>query len=812
MTCRYDTMYYGGYEFDGFVTTSLNTEAVRADDGFTTKYFKHTIESEFIITERTRHIGTVESNTIDSVDADLDYIRQVLMKPHQSLNLAYRGAGRGNVSSQWDSEFSTLLETDITGEERTLGQYGMGAIPEVLFWEPLANNRAVRCKWRCVFFTSKASIPVLTHTRSNSDMRSDRPKSASEILENTGWNWEVMVLSVTEEQEVDINEEGFIVATIKGVIEFSGEKTVTDIAHWAPTNDANSKDYMEYWIDNPKLRKSVMQALSQYFEPYQPLGFTRKQRYVFNKENRKLEYVITDTETPNPRAKFPRIVSYTATHEVSSSLFNDDIFSGSGFLTWDTVFQGQFTVAPGYWMGWAWVAMMVIVKQRINRTVPLAGDAQQVVKDDKDAALSTAVQTGQDAAKVARKVVVPKHLMTSVRVKEHIHDRKVDISLRYLVISTLNQLFKNSGLFTSVHSMFVNDNSNLDGSGTPYLYTVALDDPSDFGKNPMGNPSQWMPTSKASNLSYQRAFLKQLSQNAFGYSGLGLPNYNVVFDPDNQNLPSITYNANQDPGTAQNKTISYTQNPVPYLNEQKADIYAANRRHHHWVDHPDYANGRGEADYTDSQNPQKANTAPGGSRNPQTSVQYPGADTNISPFIPYSDKAHTWVSYDANFKLIEKSNSTYLQTIDAIDPATLTQSVNTHGIGNRQNVGWNINGKLNAVGSSAQDTNPVPYGDGYVFAHGKPVYFVRFTGYAVRAGYQIPMPFLFGLVNTNVTSGSIVTLPVYRVGTQYWEQKQLNQSADIPLFYAEWDLLYAIKGDPTCGNIGFNHSRPSEFA
>lgn len=811
MTCRYDTIYYGGLEFDGFVTTSLNTERVPADDGFTTKYFKHTIECEFIITHETRKMKSVEGNGFFGVDMDLDYIRQVLMKPNQSLNFGFRGAGRGNIAGQWDSEFVTnlvpLTEGGGINGDRTLSHYGIGPIPEVLLWEPLANNRAARCKWRCVFFTSKASIPVINQSNPTDELDTTRPKTASEVLQNTGWNWELMVLSVVEEQEVDIDEEGYLSVTVKGVIEFSGERVKTALAHWAQSFDGFSNDLMEYWIDNPKCRKSVQQALAQYFEPYQPLGFNRKQRYVYNKENRKLEYVITDTEVKNPQARFPRIVSYTASHEVSSQLLNDDVFSGSGFLTWDSVFQGEFTVAPGYWMGWAWVAMMVIVKQRINRSIPFAGNPENTVKDDFDQRIALA---SQDTQNKERKKMKPKHLLTSVRVKENIHDRRVAITLRYLLMSDLNTLFRNSGLFTTVYSMFANDNAALNGTGTAYVYS-STSGPSDFGKTPIGNPRQWVASNRQLILEYQNTFLKKMSQNALAYNGLGLPDYSLIFDPDHLNLPAYSYDANIAPDVAQAENIAYTQDANPYVNEQKPNIYAARRRTEHWLEHPSHINSyRGEGDYIDSANNQPASDSPGASRNPQTTNQYPGATgTGMSNYIPFSDAAQTWIEYETDFQLIEKTNATYMQTIDAIDPATVKAigTTTTNDVAYREHIGFTINASTPPSGPTAA---PVPYTDGHVFAHGKPLYFIRFTGYAIRAGYQIPTPTVYGLYNM-AQGGSPTILETYRVGTQYWNQKQLNKSCDIPLFKAEWDMMYAVKGNPTSGSIATLSPRGSEF-
>lgn len=810
MPCRYDTISYNGFVFTGFPKASLHSDSVYAEDGITVKYIRHQLEVEFIVTNELLRI--YNGKLFDGVDTEMDYIRQCLSVSNRSLIFSYRGAGRGETANQWSSELAIDL-TD-TADFQGLQQFGYGCKPEVIKWEPIANNTAVRCTWRCSFNTSKAFIPSLKYSENirgdDGELLNSRVKPPATHAAGESWDWELMVLSFTEEQEVDIDEKGLLVSTLKGVIEFSNPKVTTRSVAWAQPSQGGVTDRMEDWVLNPSNRRSIVQDLQQYFEPYQPLGFTRKQRYNFNKSTHQLEYVIVDTEIENAQAQFPRIIQYTASHEVSSDLLNEDVLSGSGFLTWANNFEGSFTIAPGYWMGWAWIAMMVIVRQRIQRSIPYEplADPFDTIKDDKDALLTPAAQVVQNPDAVGRKKVVPKHLLHGIRVKEYIHERKVDISLKYMVLTTLNNLFRGTGLFANVYSMFAEDGI------VPLTYNV--NSPTNYGRTPAGHPSTWDPVTKQLHHEHLRYFLKNMSQNTLGYSGLGFADYNLIFDPDHQNLGTISFDKNLDPGASSSKTLTWAQGPNPFNDTQEANIYAAYRRHRHYQDHPAFLNTyRGNENYTDvnpatlTQQPKETTVNPPNYSSGSTQ-QYPGGQSTTSSFLNLGDKAHTWIDYKTEFELIEHSNSSYLATIQNRDPARLKTDNETVPI--LRNVpSFTINGETQDVG--AVPFQPVKYTDHKIIAHGKPVYYVRFTGSAIRAGYQIPMPVVYGLVNVAAPppTSNATALSAFRVGKQYWRQRQITKSGDIPIFGAEWSLTYALDGNPTNANIGFHHSRSSEY-
>jgi hypothetical protein len=117
-----------------------------------------------------------------------------------------------------------------------------------------------------------------------------------------------------------------------------------------------------------------------------------------------------------------------------------------------------------------------------------------------------------------------------------------------------------------------------------------------------------------------------------------------------------------------------------------------------------------------------------------------------------------------------------------------------------------------APNSNSNQPNISDYVNSPVQTFGKPATYIRFSGQAARALYPIPTPNLVGCQNRrDQNDGTGVTVKAYQVGDAYWSTEMLNSSSEIPVFYATWDITYALQGDPTSGSIGFKTSHASEF-
>ena len=160
--CEYKFLQYGMLEFRGYTKTSLNGQVVYSEDGITAKYSRYTLEAEFILTKELvstvnygRDITYQDDNTDvelqpDSVDVAMDKVKYQLQRPNCRLVFWHHGAGIiMNVlgeSEDQESEKSTYKYKNHL-------RYNLieGPTPEILSWEPMGLNNAIKCKWRCTF-------------------------------------------------------------------------------------------------------------------------------------------------------------------------------------------------------------------------------------------------------------------------------------------------------------------------------------------------------------------------------------------------------------------------------------------------------------------------------------------------------------------------------------------------------------------------------------------------------------------------------------------------------------------------------------
>ena len=829
-TCEYKFLQYGQFEFRGYVKTSLNGQVVYAEDGITAKYNRYVLEAEFIITSEL--VNTVESEfnpeypeeqPANSVDVAMDKIRFQLMRPHCRLVFWHHGAGIIlNVLGQ--SEVDESEDSDYKYKNHLWFNLIEGPFPEVIQWEPIGLNNAVRCRWRCTF-----NLPInesiqnaawVTDGDVTAEARMYAGLQPIEVLINkwfrtlfidpgvdeVGAAGAVMgnyVLSITEEHEFDVSEEGTVVSTLSGVIEFtsSGSRFLT-----------NNGD--------PAAVPRLIQLMTHYFEPLHPVGFSRSQKYKLRKDKRSLEYVITDRELQSDNPLMPNIIKADVTHSVSSDLLSESYSSGSGFSTWGTTFEGTITVAPGKWKGWAWIAMMCIVNQRIFRTNPMLS---HTLKDPESPFKAP------QGEKLARSSATGKTLLTKISIKEHIYSRQVNFSLSYVLFSNLRNLLANSGLFEPV---FI--------SWTGGMY------PKDFGFVPtdvIQLTTQALPYN--SQWSQSRDSMSR-TQNVFGYRGPLLPGYNVIFNPYTEEDPNRINLANIQRHTRNPEQVNYTDGPLPSQNfvdvgPDNIQEIAQHRRNTHLETFDNLSFQIGNLPIIDPtlgaslpgiEHAQKMMDKLGGLpyRQPGQSqlpgegeIRYASATTDDPYFLRSSDPDRTWLEYRVHFEMIRNENTAYLPIISPQQSYSRKQDNARPNVTLRSHTGNSINGisrqdPINGTeGPEYQD-----YQNHAVASFGLPVTYIRCIGEAVRVGYPIPSPSLAGVqavkaanqdgngAQDSTTDAKVV--PAYRVGTSVWKHGMLNQSADAPLYGAKWDIMYALQGDPACDNMGYRTVQPSEFA
>ena len=837
--CQYKSLQYGEFDFKGFVKTSLNSQVVYAEDGTTAKYVRYTLEAQLIIAKDLVNTAGMYGPTygenanldLDSVDVSMDRIRYQLSRPNCRLVFWHHGAGIAvNVLGQNESDDAEDFDYKYNNHVHynTLA----GPFPEILQWEPLGLNNSVRCTWRCNFHlpvnnTIQAAAfvddaDVFDKSRERAGIRTigsiiqdymayaiyKDPNVASKIGGELGSaTLANYVLAVSEEHEYEVSEEGTIVSTLSGVVEFSGSGTT----FLNSTGDVSAV---------PRL----IQALVHYFEPLHPTGFTRTQKYKLRKNRRELEYVIVDREIPSDNPLMPNIIKADVTHSVASELLSDNIMQGSGFLTWANNFEGNITVAPGKWKGWAWIAFMCIVQQRMLRTAPVTVENVASVKNQ----LSPSKKAPTEDDRVHAR-----NMLTKISIKEHIYTRQVSFSVSYLVISDLAQLFDNTGLFEPVHI-----------SWKPQTL------PAQFGQVKVDYIKRGIDATGEDNFAHtyedqwqqSREFMAN-SQNVFGYRGPLMPGYNVVFnpytefDPNRQNL-SVPL-PNQQPKNFKNPEAYYPKdgNGVPQVpgggtvdaGPYNVHQFAQHRRNTHLETFKDLKFKFGSIDpgvvagvgVTILNNVAGRPALPPSyeyNQAPPDGLQYAtykGADATTPWWLRNTKSECTWLKYDINFELIRNENAAMLPQIGASTMASRHETNSRPEAIKRGHKGFSILGASN----SAFNNNIPEYNYQAFCAFGLPVTYLRCSGSAMRIGFPIATPTLVGIQRfgeespgpaDGISGNQLVK--AFRVGTSAWTHKMVSQSADMPVFAATWDIMYALQGDPKCDNIGFRTTQPSEYA
>lgn len=806
-TCRYEAVKYGNMIFTTFNKITLNHQNVYTEDNLFVKHIRCTLEVEFILANETIQFTENKVNNVITrgIDLEMDFIREQLQSPNKELILYYHGAGtKLNIAGRATTNTVTtptgvpLPNQEAKNPLAVVFNTFEGPYPEVLSWEPLGANNAARCRWRCVFNIpvspvkySKDQTPEDTTTTNNelggdflssSDIRDVARTFAghqtmAELVDSyiktlfsagvpeTDYTSDrylaSCLMSHTEEQECEIDEDGTAVVTLTGNLEFTGSGALFNKLKESPTAI-------------PRL----LQFLNHYFEPLHPVGFTRTQKYKYKKSRREIEYTIVDREIKSDNPILPNVVKADVSHTVSSSLLGSDPFDGMGFVTWNNTFEGTITVRPGVWKGWAWIAMMCIVRQRMQRTQAFQGEDFANLKDNLSGIVADVLG---DASKVT-----PKHLLHKISVRENIYNREVNFTLNYMTMNNLNGLFFYTGLFFPVHIAWQGTNlTNLgDVPKGDALYNIA------------GYNDQWR---------LSREFMAN-TQNVFGYRGPLLPGYDILFNPYDGVDPNRFANPSA-PRSPESFFVDQNSTVNMQAASNNVDTLAERRRNAHLET---YNNLQFPFPNNDQAfgGPSPVKDAVGnGNRNNVPSNQYkshnPAQDSNYLKDVEPKD---TWLSYDTKFIIHREENSVMFPSIQAQSAQSRQSSMGNGGtIPPTTAKDWK-GFTINAA------TNPEPTLAGYEYsgiqAFGQPVTYIQFTGRAMRAGYSIPCPVLVGCKNPD---GSVL-VPAYRVGNSQYTCYQVNKSSDVPIFQAAWNVMYALKGDPSCWNMSFVANRSNQYA
>lgn len=768
-TCLFNRIEYGNYIFSGFTTSNAKIDIIMSEDTYVSKYMKLQLEVTLILSNETvtRASGAC---TIAGIDAEMDAIRSELSKQRRSLKLSYRGLGESSLDMDELSSSSDIIEVpdELTGLVQ-------GPFPKIISWEPLAGNQAAKVRWQV-----DAIYPICPNSGMSQIERLGIVPTTFRVGEEDFKYYDILS-SFVEEQETEIDDEGALTLSTIGVIELMGNPGVVGFGDDIKKQDAANT----LWHS---VTREFHRHLMKLFETGIPTGFQRKHRIRYNKDSRRINYVITDTEVKSDNTLFPYILKCDVSHEVESNLLGKNFLTGMGFRTWGNTFQGSYTVRAGEWKGWAWIAFMIALDQRRERVRPYTGKPQEFLKNEK-------TQTAVDNA--ADKLEEGKQLTYYIKIKEEIYSRRVHFTVKYMSTSSLTQLFDNTGLFFPVQNAWAS--YTFDDDGKPIEARVPgeavripnisnlIKVPDDFRTRPgLSSVEQW---------EWWREFAKRY-QNVFGYRDVSLPDVTLLFDPCTAGTGGDTTNTVDLAGRSGFGPAVHTgRGPTTPLTAQE---FAETRKLPNYI-------GRGNIKNVSV--PVETPRSPGESGGRGFSSS--GGDSpvdDISYYFNNMKKSQSYVNYDNHFEIIEESNSIHLPTLASFN----ISDRNNTSLNNskKSEAGFQINGERGSSGTA----NGSDYSSHAFQVFSQPTYTVRMRGSAIRAGWSIPTPVLIGSTNLSTELGPSNLIKAYRVGRPRWSHKQIAQSVDIPIYMAMWDITYALKGNPSSANIGFNANNAAEFA
>jgi hypothetical protein len=547
------------------------------------------------------------------------------------------------------------------------------------------------------------------------------------------------ILQLVEDSGLSFDEDGAVSVQTNGTLEVAVP----------PTGFTNS------------LNRENLKNFAKWFFPNQLLNFHRTIDINVRKDHRTVDYRITDTEIKTDNPLYPYMVSMNGKHSIQSNLLGNDWTQGMGFRTWLNDLNCSFKVRPGVWKGWAWIAFLHIMEQRRSRSNSTNfGSAPKAL--DEWISPTDGAEQPNGAKDADDRDFEAKQTPLFLKIEEDLFGREVSINSRWVITCSLMDLFRSTGMFYPVHTKW-------DGKAITEVPDVIRD----TNKSVKEQWVQWKQTMPG--------------QNAQGTRGIGLPSFNLVFDPcdSDKNREQLIY------------SNAHTGSPFDSSGYFDQDNYL----------HQDSPSDPGWS-VTENEDGERPPLGHGN----YDSVFNSGA---ASSYLSGVDPENSWIDYKNEFELIEESNTTYIPELNiyGLDGVRtrMNNGVNNTEHSRKDQTGFRINSAR--IGTNQSLANG-KWDNDLIQQAGHPLYKIVMRGSALRLGFQIPTPALTRVSRVSTDSNQEDSLyPVYRVGQQRWKHKLLNISDQVPVYLAMWEITYGLASPIEGDDIRFISSgRPAQFS
>ena len=404
------TVFYNGFLFPGAVITGARGRPVRDTTGRVIKYTIYNITIEFIahsgvdeyvpprIDPSTGGNYTAKMPSTLSTDEGMANLRVLLSQSGKPFVFVNKGLG---------------VNFEInTGSPDSTQDLAFGPMPQVLVWEPVGANQAVRIVWTVevaisdCFGVDSGGNPIPFKLNPN----------IAQITEFT----------YTTDHAIDTH--GLTTRTLTGFIEFMGLRSGSTQAFVA--------DQVRRFINVPI-----------------PIGYQRiSQSWPMNAARNRLLFNIVDRQHPSDNALPEGAVNINVRQAVRSTgrrVVGDPKF-------WNVTITGTISVAKDTPRWRCWDAFLQIISSRRQAVI----DARQTLP-------------GQDSA-ARERVGKPFLITTSLSIEEDLYGRSMSFSISWKLYTTIENLFRSSGLLLEVSDDWADYASSMSNAwsagGTSKLY------------------------------------------------------------------------------------------------------------------------------------------------------------------------------------------------------------------------------------------------------------------------------------------------------------------------------------------------------
>lgn len=456
MVPGYGTVAYNGYKIPATYNLKLTSNPVYSDSNrMTLKYLDNTLTCEFIYSQEMVP-RPVPPYTMDN---EMEVFRTAIMTPRRDLFISFQGSGYGTngIYIYPNTYFKKYINPfgkvgpytndrgRRIGEAQYINEVGGGPLPRIVSWEPIGVNKACKVVWSVDFRTVRY------------------PFSTEQLNEEAGYfsTDHYFFLNFDFDRSFSINEEGISTITTTGYVEIPYRRnwprnadgyeidnedsglaaenrldtvlvSADDDKHWNdPVGNINNKRLLMGFLDS--CLPTSVGGMEEYDVLKQAEGFVVKRfDRTLDRSGTRLEFIHVVEEHPSSNALFPYTIKVDAKHRIKSSLLEEDPIAGVGFFSWLNTLEANITIAPGYSQVLAYTIFFFLLQQRMQRI-----------------GTSRIINPEEDANKTANKGE-PRTILLSLEIEENIYGRTHSFRADYTGIYKLDDLLKQSGLFTPV--------------------------------------------------------------------------------------------------------------------------------------------------------------------------------------------------------------------------------------------------------------------------------------------------------------------------------------------------------------------------